>query len=1021
MINLVKRPVGYAFAKCWIRSLLYGLLFFCAASCHVQKGKGDGLAEIKKGFLSPPNEAKPGVYWYFMDGNSSKEGMTKDLEAMKKAGISSAVYLEVNVGVPRGNVDLLSDKWFDHFLHALKEAERLDIQIVLGIGPGWTGSGGPWVPMDKSMQHLVSSVTEVTGPQTIKMKLPVPVPEDPFFSVYQFTPKMKEQWLAYYEDVAVLALPAPSAKESITDIKEKALYIRAPFSSVPNVKPHLPFYTASGGEKSSGVALDSIRDVSTFLQPDGTFTWEVPAGKWTIMRFGARNNGMVTRPAPHPGLGFESDKLDTAALHAHLENYVGRILKKINGINPKSFGGLKYLHMDSWEMGGQNWTQKFRQEFQKRRGYDPLPFFPVYSGVVVENKDVSERFLWDLRLTAQELIIEYHAKHVKKYAHQNGLSLSIEPYDMNPTSDLELGSVADIPMGEFWSKEYGYNTAFSCIEATSIGHILGKPAIWSEAFTAEDQERWKQHPAVMKNQGDWAFATGITRFFYHTFQHQNLPDSLRPGMTMGPYGVHWDRNQTWWPMVHAYHQYIARCQFLLQQGKPVADILYLVPEGAPNVFRPPSSALSGDSSVPDRKGFNFDGCAPGQLYAARVENGRIVFPGGASYALLVLPQVPAITPTLLQKISDLVNNGATIIGQPPTRSPSLQNHQQADETVKNLAAKLWGAEMKVGAKVQHGYGKGKVIWSTSTVGEETNMYPNYDLVAGVLHEGGLVEDFQSSDSVRYTHRTSNDWDIYFVSNITSKLLTASCSFRTTKGQPQLWNAVTGEMRLLPEYKVEGQLTTVPMRFDANESFFVVFAKEVDSLKPSSTNFPQSTVVDSLHGPWAVSFDPRWGGPKETIFETLTDWTLHLDSSVRYYSGKAVYTKKFDFASAAKKQNHRVLLNLGGVSNMARVVLNGKDFGVIWTFPWQVDVTNILKEKDNNLRVEVVNLWANRLIGDEAKPDDGIKKGQWPTWLKNGEKRTSGRYTFTTYKHYKRDSELLPSGLTGPVTIRLAPY
>jgi hypothetical protein len=229
------------------------------------------------------------------------------------------------------------------------------------------------------------------------------------------------------------------------------------------------------------------------------------------------------------------------------------------------------------------------------------------------------------------------------------------------------------------------------------------------------------------------------------------------------------------------------------------------------------------------------------------------------------------------------------------------------------------------------------------------------------------------------------------------------------------------MRVLPEYKVERKLTTIPMRFDVNESFFVVFAKEDGSLKPSSTNFPQSTVVDSLLGPWTVSFDPRWGGPKEAIFDTLRDWTSHPDSSIRYYSGRAVYTKKFDFASATRKQNHRVMLDLGGVSNMARAALNGKDLGVIWTFPWQVDVTNSLKEKDNELRIEVVNLWANRLIGDEAKPDDGIKKGEWPAWLKNGEKRTSGRYTFTTFKHYKRDSKLLPSGLTGPVTIRVTPY
>jgi hypothetical protein len=235
-------------------------------------------------------------------------------------------------------------------------------------------------------------------------------------------------------------------------------------------------------------------------------------------------------------------------------------------------------------MGAQNWTPRFREEFKKRRGYDPLPYYPVYAGNVVGSVEVSERFLWDLRQTAQELVLENHAEHVKVYGKRNGLQLSIEPYDMNPTADLELGSVADLPMAEFWSRGLGFNSSFSCIEATSIGHVNGKSLIAAEAFTAQDNEGWKQYPGAMKNQGDWAFATGINRFVYHTFQNQFLADSLRPGATMGPYGVHWDRNQTWWPMVGAYHNYISRCQYVLQQGRTVADILYLTPEGSPHVF-----------------------------------------------------------------------------------------------------------------------------------------------------------------------------------------------------------------------------------------------------------------------------------------------------------------------------------------------------------------------------------------------------------------------------------------------------
>ncbi|RYD89655.1 MAG: glycosyl hydrolase, partial [Sphingobacteriales bacterium] len=340
-----------------------------------------------------------------------------------------------------------------------------------------------------------------------------------------------------------------------------------------------------------------------------------------VMRFGVRNNGAVTRPAPLPGVGFEADKFDTTAMNAHLDNFTGKLLKRIGKPNPALQGGLKALHIDSWEMGAQNWTPHFRDEFIKRRGYDPLPFYPVYSGNIVQSTEVSERFLWDLRQTSMELALEYHAGHIKKYAHRNGLTLSIEPYDMNPTSDLELGAIADVPMCEFWSRDYGFNAVFSCIEAASIAHVNGIATVASEALTAQDNEGWKQHPASVKEQGDWAFTTGINKFYYHTFQHQFLDDRLRPGMTMGPYGVHWDRNQTWWPMADAYHQYISRCQYVLRQGKNVADILYLAPEGSPNVFRAPASALVGD----ERRRQHLNGTTA-YLYCRPVEtSGKVEF------------------------------------------------------------------------------------------------------------------------------------------------------------------------------------------------------------------------------------------------------------------------------------------------------------------------------------------------------------------------------------------------------------
>jgi len=976
---------------------------------------------LLRGFITPPNPAYPGIYWYFMDGNLSASGMTADLESMKKAGISHVIFLEVNVGVPRGTIDYLSPGWMNLFKHAIDECKRLGIAMTLGIGPGWTGSGGPWVPLEQSMQDLVSSDTVVTstGDRVEKINLPLPIPKKPYFGVKVLTPELKMEWADFYKDVAVLAFPFPEGNQKIKGIDEKALYYREPFTSVANGKPFIysPLFEKDS-IKGSVISKDKILDVTSFLHSDGTLNWKIPKGKWKVMRFGIRNNGAVTRPAPVQGLGFESDKFDTAALNNHLNAYLGKILQKIGPLDSNSFGGLKYLHMDSWEMDAQNWTSHFRQEFIKRRGYDPLLYYPVLSGNIVESAEVSERYLWDLRQTCQELVLDYHAEWIKKYGHSHNLGLSIEPYDMNPTADLELGSVADIPMGEFWSQGYGYNSSFSCIEAASVAHVEGKILVQAEAFTSNRTEAWKQYPGSMKNQGDWAFATGINRFFYHTFAHKPLDEKLRPGMNMGPYGVHWDRKQTWWPMIDGYHRYIARCQYLLQEGTPVADILYLTPEGAPQVFLPPPSAMTGNDTIPDRKGYNFDGCSPGQLYKAGVKNHQLVFSGGAKYSLLVLPAVKTMTPLLLKKIRSLIEDGLTVVGIPPEESPSLVNYPYCDTEIQALAKEIWGDTKAPDVVKVHTYGQGKIIWGGDmNLNYPNALYPDYDYTAKILAGEGVNEEFSCSDSVRYTCREAKELDIYFVANSTNHSLHTQCTFRTTLGVPELWNPITGGVRDLPEFSKGENGITIPMQFEAYESFFVVFVKDAKKVYAQKKNFPSQQKIAMINGPWAVSFDTVFGGPDKIVFNHLGDWASRKEKGIKYYSGIATYLKIFDLPNLKiKKQHKKIFLDLGKVNVMARVKLNGKDLGVLWTAPWKVEITQFLKPEENRLEIQVANLWPNRLIGDQHLPDDGIINHQWPEWLLKGEKRTSDRYTFSTYNPYKKEDRLLNSGLLGPVTI-----
>lgn len=1002
--------------KISVLALMFGHLAFspwfkCMNECFAQSRVKDNLELV---FDKPPHEALPGVYWYFMDGNISKDGMTKDLKAMNEAGLGHLVFLEVNVGVPRGNVDYLSDEWISLFKHAVKESQKFDIGITLGVGPGWTGSGGPWVPPEESMCHLVSSKIEIEGGKKLKIDIEKPSARRPYFGDHVLTPELKEKRDGYYEDVAVLAFPSVEGEERISDLDEKSLVYRSPYSSAKGVKQFLPMPAEyAEPDATQKIASSNIIDLTSYLQKDGTLEWNAPKGKWTIVRFGIRNNGAVTRPAPVPGLGFEVDKFDTLALKHHLDMFSEKLFSDLDlPYKGKSKGGLRMLHMDSWEMGAQNWTHNFRSEFIKRRGYDPFLFYPVYAGYIVDSREISERFLWDLRQTSQELILEYHAGYIKKYAHKYNLGLSIEPYDMNPTSDMELGTVADMPMCEFWSSEFGFNTSFSAVEGTSAAHIIGQNIVPSEAFTAQG-DRYAQYPEIMKNQTDWAFAAGINRLMFHTFQHQALDDELRPGMTMGPYGVHWDRNQTWWPMVGAYHGYISKCQAMLQQGRTLADILYLVPEVSPHVFRAPESAFVGDKpQMRDRKGYNFDACPPSMLYKAKVDGNMIKFPGGASYRILVLPDFETMTPALLKKIKSLVYDGATVMGVPPVKSPSLSDYPACDKEIGELVESVWGSKELPEGLTFVCHGKGLVVWSRTMKEKADNHYPDYDLTASILKEMGLTEDFSSDGPIRYTHRTMDGADIYFVSNRSDKKVTADCGFRIAGKIPELWNPLTGEKRDLSVFDSSGNGTDIELEFDAYQSYFIVFRKNGKS-SGNGKNFMHRRVVKYLDAQWNVSFDPKWGGVKDTVFEKLTDWSADADPRIKYYSGSAFYVQRFNMESPL---SGRVFLDLGNVKNMARVWLNGKEIGTLWTSPWVIDITDELKSKNNELKVEVVNLWVNRLVGDDFMEYDGIKDGKWPEWMTSKKERTSGRYTFTTYNHYSKKDKLTESGLLGPVSI-----
>ena len=645
-----------------------------ALAVHLRAG------ELEKNFAAPPDSARPWVYLFPLNGNISSNGITADLEAMKRVGIGGVLYMEVDQGAPQGPAAFGGTLWRNLFKHLCSEANRLGLQVTMNNDAGWCGSGGPWITPELSMQKVVWSETAVTGPKPFDAVLPPPQAVNGF-----------------YRDIGVFAYPTPAPGCVQPDLPGKSGEVRA-------VIPLRTTFPALPPEMLT--ARDKIVELTAKLGEDGRLAWDVPAGNWTILRLGHTSTGVENHPAPGGGLGLESDKFSQAATKAHFD---GLMQKVIDDNQPLAGRTLVRTHIDSWETGGQNWTPKFREDFQRLRGYDLHPFLPAMAGRILDSPEISERFLWDVRMTESELLNENYAGYFRTLAQQNGLNLSIEAYGDGPFDDLTYAGRADEPMAEFWAWPFGnelIGAADTCMRMSSAAHVYGKPILAAEAFTSTDREKWQSHPARIKALGDWAFCEGINRFVFHRYAMQPWTNPDRaPGMSMGPWGLHYERTQTWWEQSKAWHQYLARCQYLLQQGLFVADLCFLTPEMSPNSFTSPvKDGL-------ERPGYNFDGCPPEVLLTRMtVKDGRLVLPDGMSYRMLVLPQVRAMTPQLLRKIRDLVQAGAAVLGLPPVKSPSLSGYPQCDAEVQALARELWGDGEPPAELTTRPVGKGRVIW-----------------------------------------------------------------------------------------------------------------------------------------------------------------------------------------------------------------------------------------------------------------------------------------------------------------------
>ena len=712
-------------------------------------------ADLATAFAQPPASARPWVYWFWLNGNITREGITADLEAMQRVGIGGVLIMEVDQGAPVGPVDFNSPKWRELFKHVVSEANRLGLEVNMNDCAGWDGSGGPWVPPDKAMQKVTWSETVVEGPQHFESALPKP-------------PTVKD----FYQDISVLAFPT-AGDYRIADIQGKAGFTRrdeGPVASYPTVPP------------GQCVARHGIVDLTAKMTPDGKLAWDAPTGKWTILRIGHTCTGAVNAPAPLTGQGLECDKLSQEGSEANFDPFIGKLIADNGTLTGKTFVAT---HIDSWENGSQNWTPKMRAEFQRLRGYDPLPFLPVITGRVVDSLEVSERFLYDWRETISDLLLENYAGHMRELANKHGMRLTIEAYGDTTVDNLAYAGRADEPMGEFWSWP-GFGAGGTLASMSSSAHIYGKPICGAEAFTAGDGEKWLYHPGNIKAEGDWAFCLGINRFVFHRYAMQPWLN-YKPGMCMGPWGLHWERTQTWWEQSKPWNEYLSRCQYLLREGLPVVDVLCLAPEGAPRDAAPPTSLL--------KAGYKGDVCSTEALFTRiSVKNGRLGCPDGMSYRALALPGSPTMTPQLLKRLDEFARAGATIIGPPPQKAPGLTDYPQCD------------AEVRDGAKA---------LWATDKI--FTGKSPEQ-----VLAAQGVVPDFTSDRILDFIHRRAGDTDIYFVANRLTHATNALCCFRVTGRQPELWNPETGATTPVAVYDESKGVTRIPLRFEVAGSTFVVF-------------------------------------------------------------------------------------------------------------------------------------------------------------------------------------------------------
>jgi hypothetical protein len=990
---------------------------------------------LRAGFLEPPASAGLRCYWWWLKGNTTADTITRDLEGMKSHGYGGAILVDADGSgqlgareVPTGPA-IGSPQWMTLFLHALDVAKKLNLEISLNVTSRWDVGiiGGPTVTPEDAMKLMTWSRTTVEGGGTKKIVLLAPQARNNFFRPIAV--------LAYplRHGVALPGCPG-SERAPIENLPAKTASVETGFSMTPSDRV---MREGSAHSNEEDAEVSDVVDLSSRMAADGSVEWTFPPGMWEVLRIGYTDS-----PTPETLVGGAGKPpalaLDALSAEAFDHYWQGFVTPLLDAAKPYIGNSLRYLVTDSWEAGGANWTTGFREEFKRRRGYDPIAYLPIVTGRILTSREISNRFLFDLRRTLADLIAQNYYDRFEDHARKLGLGTHPEaggPHGA-PIDALENFRSTTFPQTEFWvvsgTHRVTEDQRFFVKEASSAAHIYGKPFVAAEGPTSMNPHPWSESLADdVQPAFDYALTEGLNRLIWHEFTSSPATYGL-PGEEYFA-GTHLNPNVTWWTQAKPFLLALNRAQFLLQQGSSVSDLLYFYGDQVPGLVR-----LRSDDPAHLGPGYNYDVTNEDALLnRMRYTGADLSTPEGLHYRALALPASDRISYAALRWISTFVKQGGVIIGAKPAGQLGLIDPE--DQTAYNQTVNaMWVGCDGGAAKARYGQG---TIYCTANAREAlANMAVTPDFSYRLSPASGHS---QIQPAFQYVHRTTADAEIYFIRNTQPKEVDATLSFRTRGRAPELWTIDDGTITPAAVYAETKGRTEIPLAFPPLGSTFVIFKSPVQrhlvqvdrdgsefypSIHPaadivscgdnklvvtapgiySATDFEGAkhafTVsAAALQAPfklfWTLFFPPGWGAPASVPVHQFQSWTASTDPGIRYFSGTAVYRSMLKIPSSAIASHKQLWLHLGRVREIATVTVNGKPATTLWRQPFTARIDPLLHAGNNLIEIKVTNLWPNRLIGD-LQPS------------------TTTKFTHTNVHAYTKDSPLLPSGILGPVTLTI---